>query len=534
MNGRRILTLLLALSPLPLLAQEPSGVILRLHLDPVRLSGSGEVVLQDVWSVDDSVVVTDGNGQERFIPLESGFGMPDALASLEAEEGQVFTVRRNEEYAGTGAVKNGLLDISLTHLSSFILLDPARLGASKVELAALGAESPFDHRTLDLPAGGMLLSMAPDAENLALFSRDSTLRSTVLTPGEAGSCIAPGELPAPWSVLSSTVQATTWQTKNLSTGNGYKPGEYSGITPVGNDRYALVHNSAKGGGIHFATIPFIDGRIGSVRIEAAPGTAEAGNARDPEGITYMPSTGTLWVSGEKDQQILEYDLEGRPTGRRMAVPAGFAPADLSTGNGFESLSYSPGTGLMWTVTEEPLKRDADWFPAGEGRRILRLLALNGHSLQPERQLFYAMDAPKHIPAKGDTYVHGVSDLLALDDGMLLVMEREVYVPAYQSGDTPGMLRMLGTAVTHIKLYIVDPGSSREALLSKLLVKEFDTRFPSPVSLAFGADPVLANFEGMCLGPVLDGHPTVLLVNDSEKGRGNSYARLQDYVKVLVF
>ena len=37
-----------------------------------------------------------------------------------------------------------------------------------------------------------------------------------------------------------------------------------------------------------------------------------------------------------------------------------------------------------------------------------------------------------------------------------------------------------------------------------------------------------------LKEVVDGHLTVLLVNDSEKGKGNSYARLQDYVRVLLF
>ena len=538
MNYRRALIPLLFLMSLPISAQEVLPVprtAIRLHLEPVRISGTGSIVLQDVWSEEDRVTIAGNDGQERPLVLEEGFGAPDALAFWEAEEGAAFTVRRNEDYAGSGTVKDGVLDLLLTHRSSFILLDPARLGVSRLELASLGGESPFDRRTLELPAGGMLLSMAPDAGELAILSRDTTsLRSTVLTPGEAGICLAPGPLPDPWVSLVSGPQAVTYQTRNLSNGNGYKPGEYSGITPIGENRYALVHNGARGGGIYFATIPFSGGRIGAVTIEAAPGTEEARDVRDPEGIAFMPSTGTLWVSGEKDQQILEYDLDGRPTGRRMAVPPGFAPGDLSTVNGFEALSYSPGTGLMWTVTEEPLKRDAEWFPSGEGQRILRLLCFDGNTLQPVRQRFYAMDAPRHTSVKGDTYVHGVSDLLALDDGTLLVLEREVYVPAFNSSDNASMLLMLGSAATHTKLYLVDPASSREALLSKQLVKEFDTRFPGPVSLFFGADPVLANYEGMCLGPVLDGHLSILMVNDSERGKGNSYARLRDYIKVLVF
>ena len=90
------------------------------------------------------------------------------------------------------------------------------------------------------------------------------------------------------------------------------------------------------------------------------------------------------------------------------------------------------------------------------------------------------------------------------------------------------------AARKIKAIEKDFAPSREALLSKVLVGSFYTRFPGPLSLLMGADPQLANFEGMCLGPMVDGHPTVLLVNDSEKGKGNSYARLQDYVRVMLF
>ena len=336
-----------------------------------------------------------------------------------------------------------------------------------------------------------------------------------------------------WFAMPSSVQATALPAQLLSKDTA--PGEYSGIAHIGGNRYALVHNGARGGGIYLADLVLDgEGRLVSSHVAPAPGTEEAADVRDPEGIAYVPETGTLWVAGERDQQILEYDLDGRPTGRAMAVPEDFLPPALSTGNGFESLSYASGTGLMWTVTEEPLRCDADIFPVGEGRRLLRLLAFDPATLQPAAQRFYAMDAPSQVPMDGDTYVHGVSELLALDDGTLLVLEREVWVPAYRAGDRQGMLQTVAQAVTHHKFYLVEPGPDPEVLLSKVLVCAFDTRFPDAVSLLLGADPGLANFEGMCLGPEIGGHAGVLLVNDSERGRGNQYARLQDYVKLLVF
>ena len=520
----------------------PDSTVVRLHLAPVTVGETGRVVVQDVWSRD-MLLELHGGTSVRPLMVRDGFGTPDGELVLDSRlpEGETFTALLGQEFtygwkdpvdvlSGEGIVRDGVLDITLTRNSAYLLIDAA---FPRVELEPF--YSTYERETVDIPKGGLLVMLPPSSQELAAFFRDSSgVRSVVLEAGPAGTCWTVPVLPEPWYALPSTLQATTLHTKNLSTGTGYVPGEYSGITPLPDGRYAMVHNGAKGGGIYLADLSFSGGRVTSARIEAAPGTTEATNVRDPEGITYMPSSNTIWVSGEKDQKILEYDLQGYPTGRSMAVPSDFLPFELSTGNGFEALSYASATDLMWTVTEEPLKRDVDWYPAGEGRRMLRLLAFDGQSLAPVMERFYAMDVPLHQPSSGDTYVHGVSDLLALDDGTVLVLEREVYVPSYNASDTSSMLSMLSAAISRVKLYLIDPGSSREALLSKVLVGSFYTRFPGPLSLLMGADPQLANFEGMCLGPTIDGHATVLLVNDSEKGKGNSYARLQDYVRVMLF
>ena len=526
----------------PVAVPLPDSTVVRLHLAPVLEEGRGRVVLQDVWSRDAGIELHGGTSVRPLL-IQEGFGTPDGLLTLDTPlpEGDTFRVYRGLEYAygwkdpvdvlaGEGVVKEGVLDIVLKHQSAYVLIDA---GYPRMEIEPF--VSMYEREAVDIPDGGLLVMLPPASDDLAVIFRDSLgVRSVVLEAGAAGTCRSVPALPEPWYSLSSSVMATTLQTKILSTGNGYVPGEYSGITPLPDGRYALVHNGAKGGGIYFATLRFEGGNVTSARIEPASGTLAATDVRDPEGITYMPETGTLWVCGEKDQKILEYDWNGRPTGRKIAVPSDFLPYELSTGNGFESLSYSSGTGLMWTVTEEPLKRDADWFPVGEGRRMLRLLAFDGNTLAPVLQRFYAMDAPQYIPGNSDTYVHGVAELLALDDGTLLVLEREVYVPAYSASDTSSKLSMLSRAASRVKLYLVDPSSSKEALLSKVLVGTFYTRFPGPLSLLAGADPVLANFEGMCLGPMVDGHQTVLMVNDSERGKGNSYARLQDYIRVMLF
>ena len=93
-------------------------------------------------------------------------------------------------------------------------------------------------------------------------------------------------------------------------------------------------------------------------------------------------------------------------------------------------------------------------------------------------------------------------MTVLPDGRLLVMEREVYVPG------GGFLEKLG-AFSEIKLYAVSPADDPAGILQKTRILRFRTSALN-----------LANYEGMCLGPVLeDDRQTLLLLADSQDGSG---------------
>ena len=94
---------------------------------------------------------------------------------------------------------------------------------------------------------------------------------------------------------------------------------------------------------------------------------------------------------------------------------------------------------------------------------------------------------------------GVSGLAALDDGQLIVLEREIRL-------TP---KYIGSNV-HVKLYVVNPSTQRaNDLLQKQLVAEFSTKINI-------TDRSFANYEGICVGPQLkDGRILLLLVADSQ-------------------
>ena len=196
--------------------------------------------------------------------------------------------------------------------------------------------------------------------------------------------------------------------------------------------------------------------------------------RDMEGICYRPSSRTLFISGEADNEVLEYDLEGKRTGRKLNMPACFKQA--GSNQGIEALTYDTLSHQFFLTTERPLPGDS----------LLRIQAFNDN-LQPTHQYLYEPDhglSPKHT--------HGVSSLCAMGDGRLLVLERQVRVP-----------RMRLDATTVISIYEVRPAQN-EKMLTKKLINRFHTRL-SVLNRKF------ANYEGMCaLSP-----NCLLLVADSQ-------------------
>ena len=280
-------------------------------------------------------------------------------------------------------------------------------------------------------------------------------------------------------------------------------GQYSGITRIGEESYAVVHDKARGGGLYIFTLGFQeDGTIGPVH--AFESDAGGPTGRDNEDVVYVPESNTLFIASEGDQCIREYDLSGRETGRQIAVPEQFK--SIRSNAGFEALAYADGH--FWTTTEAPL-------PAEVHPRTHRIQRFRLIGLKPCEQYIYEADEPTVPPADAEqaqAYVYGISAMTALPDGSLLVLEREVYVPA------GGLFQMLA-AFSLVKLYWVDPLSDQETILQKTLVTSFRTSALN-----------LANYEGMCLGPVLpDGRQTLLMLADSQDG---ARGMVGEYIRVM--
>ena len=297
-------------------------------------------------------------------------------------------------------------------------------------------------------------------------------------------------MPAMMMAQEVTVMKQRKFPKTVSAGN------YSGITWLGGSRYAVANDKSPTAGFYLMTIDIdsITGELSSVREDTFL-TSGLPN-RDEEGICYMPHTQTVFVSGEKDQEILEYNLQGQLTGRKLNIPEIFK--SCYSNGGFEALTYQAQTHLFWTTTEFTLKTDGE-KPTIE-RKIKNRLRLQsfGDDLQPKEQYWYETDSTMIHKEKGRSIL-GVSGLAALEDGRIVVLERELYFPKKQIG-----------SFCIVRLYLVDPSQHQPGeVLSKTLLTEFKTKFNL-------TRRNFANYEGICLGPKLsDGRQVLILICDSQ-------------------
>ena len=208
------------------------------------------------------------------------------------------------------------------------------------------------------------------------------------------------------------------------------------------------------------------------------------------------------VAIETAARIERFDRGGRYLGT-LPVPARFATHALSN-KGLESLSVAPSERALFTANEAALDSDGPRASAGAGT-LVRIAKLPlGQGVVEER-------AYRTEPlGAGEGGGMGVSDLAALSDDELLVLERG-YQPGY--GNTVRVFR--------VDLRSAPDVSQREALaadtpvLKKTLVVDLMALPREGVSHhSPQPNPLLENYEALALGPTRpDGKRVLLLASD---------------------
>lgn len=322
--------------------------------------------------------------------------------------------------------------------------------------------------------------------------------------------------------------ATKTINKNSS---GIPSGNYSGIAWIGGNKYIVISdkkvNTDAENTDSWQIFSITTNEKGEPTNVSLDGTTtlktkegEATYRSDPEGIVFVPKAnsingadfsegGTVFISAEGDQRVLEYDLEGRLTGRELAIPEEMGISKIHGNYGFEALTYSAERREFWTTTEQGLKADVDGVssPTNIVPTYLRMVCFDDN-LQMKKQYAYKTDTPT---GKSTTsrYAFGVPELVALPDGTLIVCEREFLV-----GDGTGVV----SSFVKIKLYRAYPEETSETAFSESLKDLPEERFmKKELLLSFTTNIAnIANYEAMCLGPKLsNGSMNILLTNDSQ-------------------
>lgn len=286
--------------------------------------------------------------------------------------------------------------------------------------------------------------------------------------------------------------------------------ELSGITYDGGSTYYAVGDNGAKSIWQLSTV--LAAGFGWVNSGAvASGISAPALGSDSEGIALRPGTGTAWISDESTSTISEFSLGTGLKVGAVAVPAIYRPANVQNNFGLEALSY--GAGKLWTANEEALKSDGSLSTTRSGSWV-RIQEFGGADFTAAGQYAYRTERISGLSPFITVERSGLVDLLALPDGRVLSLERELggFLPSFRS-----------------RVYLLDFSTATDvSALPSLTAGGFT---PVGKTLLWQSVFLMSNFEGITLGPRLsDGSYSVLLVSDD--GAGEARQRQDLYSLVL--
>jgi hypothetical protein len=270
----------------------------------------------------------------------------------------------------------------------------------------------------------------------------------------------------------------------------------SGLTWVGGDLYYAVSDT---GGRLFPLRIAVDSTTGAVASAAPSRGVRLVRGVDLEGVAWEAKEKAVLVSDETGPALREHDVATGEVLRSIPLPAVFAGHRRNLS--LESLSVQRGGDAVWTANEEALEADGEVSSLSEGSTV-RLLKL-GPDLRPAGEWAYRTDPlPEDTGPPGrDIEASGVSDLVALPDGTLLVLER-----GFGGADLDFRIRLYEVSFA---------GATDVSTLAALRKAKF---VAVGKALLWERRFKLANFEGIALGPRLAGGAySLLMVSDDGQG-----------------
>lgn len=332
---------------------------------------------------------------------------------------------------------------------------------------------------------------------------------------------------------------------------GIPASNYSGITPLGNGRFAVVSDKAPSLG-YFEWSIEQDSLTGQVTYVSALGfrPLQAGSnlpatALDVEDLVFDAQHKLVWIANEGDQTLTAYDTATQQRAATMVIPPYFSRDSIFANLGFEALAHDAATQLWCSTSESPLRVDVPARP----EQLLPTVPLDlrltfwDSTFTAQRIVPYRM-ATSQLSRQARYYLQGVPALCFLPNGSLLVMERELSVPRTYLG-AKCHIRLRWIAAKTLQQWALSAekiSSDARSTAASLTATQCHQLAPqTPVAeIAEWRTQLgifsrsLANYEGMCLGRRLaDGRQTVLCVSDAQGGAGRCGVHLRDFIRVVV-
>ncbi|MFM2477101.1 esterase-like activity of phytase family protein [Celerinatantimonas sp. MCCC 1A17872] len=277
---------------------------------------------------------------------------------------------------------------------------------------------------------------------------------------------------------------------------------------------------------YWASMSVTDNKVGEMHI------TQQINLKQMDGSLY-PNVATFMLKGKgavpdlesirltPDKKAIRYTSEGdRKIGLnpfiRQAKLNGDYVADIAIANviklqknrGFrdnlalEGSSFTPDGQHYFISVEAPLLQDDPLPNTHHGARI-RLFEYN-HDNKLEKSSIYRVDPWPAAPGKGKNADNGVSEILAIDNHHLLVLERS------------GIENDKGVYHDYIRIYQVDLTHAPTVDENKAALSKDDKAVHKKLLLDLNSLPVrLDNIEGISFGPTLkDGSQSLVVISDN--------------------
>lgn len=286
----------------------------------------------------------------------------------------------------------------------------------------------------------------------------------------------------------------------------------SEINPARFYRATLAYDSKAFTGVTLSSVHFFTQPDGSRYPNLAHAKLDSGDqVPDIETIRVDPQDGSLWYGSEGNRKVglhpfVRHADSGGHYLATLPTPVMFNVSKDEVGSrnnmSFEALSFSSDGKSLWLGMEAALYQDGPLATPGNGS-VVRITRLD-RAGKVLRQYAYAIEPVASRPAPGREADNGVSEILAVNEHQVLVVERA------------GVENADGVYTNHVRVYAMETDGATDIQAIPALAGA--AYVPARKRLLLDLEKIglerVDNIEGISWGPRLEnGRRSLVMISD---------------------